>query len=496
MLCLAIVSSVLVLLIYHSFITAIIFSALCIIFIFVLNYKKRGGTFIFCGVWLLAVILSAANSLSDVDRMNKMDQMTVSGEFVAVTVSENKRENYLCVVEVIDSTVLEKGDRLQIIYKGPEINVGQSFKANAALSKLEGDVTVRSFYSENIYLFADMSNIVLTNNNDFILTKVESFRKFIKNEIFKFYGKDEAATMLALLTGDRTYLSDSFYSNIKGAGVMHVMVVSGMHLSIIVSLMLYVVNKFVYNRFLKSFVIFLTVLALAAVCGFTMSILRAGITYLLISVSLLLNRHSDSANNLGTAISVILLFNPMAIFSVALQLSVLSTFGILSVAIPTTKFLEENGIIRNKIALSSISAVLITVSAMVLTLPVTVSVFGYISNMALFANLLISFATTLAICLCIIGFILFPFKSVIFYFSNLTVKYINAVINYFGGSEFATTNLPKWCVYLAIAIIFLIFYILVACANRDYMLKLKSIVKNKITEGGKILKWQSFSKKR
>ena len=83
-----------------------------------------------------------------------------------------------------------------------------------------------------------------------------------------------------------------------------------------------------------------------------------------------------------------------------------------------------------------------------------------------------------------------------FYFSNLTVKYINAVINYLGGSEFATTNLPDWFVYLAIAIIFLIFYILVACANRDYMLKLKSIVKNKITEGGKILKWQSFLKKR
>lgn len=496
MLFLAIMASFSVLLIYHSFFTAIIFSALCIIFIFLLNYKKQGGTFIFCTVWLLAVMLSSADCLSDIDRMNKMDQMTVSGEFVAVTVSENRPENYLCVVEVIDSPILENGDRLQITYKGPEINVGQSFKANATLSKLEGDVTIRSFYSENIYLFADMSNIVLTNNNDYILTKVDSFRRFIKREIFKFYGEDEAATMLALLTGDRTYLSDSFYGNIKGAGVMHVMVVSGMHLSIIVSLMLYIVNKFVYNRFLKSVVIFLTVLVVAAVCGFTMSILRAGITYLLVSVSLILNRNSESANNLGTAISVILLFNPMAIFSVALQLSALSTFGILSVAIPISKFLDEKGIIRSKSLLAIVSAVLITVSAMILTLPVTISVFGYVSNMALISNLLISFATTLALCLCIMGFIIFPLRSVMFYFSNLTVKYINAVINYLGGSEFATTNLPDWSVYLAIAIIFLIFYILVACANRDYMLKLKSIVKNKITEGGKILKWQSFLKKR
>lgn len=495
MLLLAILSSVLVFLIYHSFFTAIIFSALCIIFIFLLNYKKRGGVFIFCGIWLLAVVLSAANCLNDIDRMNKTDQMTVSGEFVAVTVSENKLENYLCVVEVIDSKVLEKGDKLQITYKGPEIKIGQSFKANATLSKLSGEVTVRSFYSENIYMFADMSNIVLTSNGDFILTKLDNFRQFIKNEIFKFYGNDEAATMLALLTGDRTYLSDSFYSNIKGAGVMHVMVVSGMHLSIIVSLMLYIVNKLVYNRFLKSIIVFLTVLAVAAVCGFTMSILRAGITYLMISLSLILNRQSESANNLGTAISVILLLNPMAIFSVALQLSALSTFGILSVALPITKFLKEKFIIRNKGLLSIASAVLITASAMLLTLPVTLSVFGYVSNMSLVANLLISFAVTLAICLCIIGFILFPLRSLLFYFSNLTVKYINFVINYLGSSNFATTKLPQWCVYLAIAIIFLIFYVLVACANRDYMLKLKSIVKNKITEGGKKLKWQSFLKK-
>lgn len=314
MLFLTIISSVAVLLVYHSFLASIIFSALCIVFIFIMNYKKRGGTFIFCSLWLLAVVLSSANSLSNIDRMNKMDQMTVKGEFVAVTVSENRREDYLCVVEVIESPVLKKGDRLQVTYNGSEIDVGQAFKANAALSKLSGDVTVRSFYSENIYLFADMSNIVLTDNNDFVLTSVENLRIFIKNEIFKFYGKDEAATMLALLTGDRTYLSDSFYSNIKGAGVMHVMVVSGMHLSIIVSLMLYIVNKFVYNRFLKSFVIFLTVFAVAAVCGFTMSILRAGITYLLVSLSLLINRNSDSANNLGTAISVILLFNPNGYF--------------------------------------------------------------------------------------------------------------------------------------------------------------------------------------
>lgn len=496
MLLLSIVASILVVLIYYSFFASVIFSALCIIFMFVLNYKKQGGVYIFCGVLLLAIMLSSANCLSNIERMNKMDEMTVSGEFVALTVSENKKENYLCEVEVIESSVLHKGDRLQVKYKGPELNVGQSFKANADLNRLTSEVTIRSFYSERIYMFADLSNIVLTDNKDFILTSLDGFRKFIKREIFKFYGNDEAATMLALLTGDRTYLSDSFYGNIKGAGVMHVMVVSGMHLSIIVVLMLYFINKFMYNRFLKSLVVFLTVLAVAAVCGFTMSILRAGITYLMVCVSLLLNRQSDSANNLGAAVSTILLVNPMAIFSVAFQLSVLSTFGILSIALPVTKFLGDKKIICNKPLLSVVSALLITLSAMILTLPVTIKVFGYVSNMALVANLLISFAVTLAISFCIIGFVLFPIRSLFFAGSNIVVKYINTVINYLGASEFSVRNLPEWSAYVTVAVIILIFYILVACAKRDYMLKLKSIVKNKVAEGGKKLKWQSFLKKR
>lgn len=495
MLLLAVVAAVSVLLIYHSFFTAIIFSALCIIFMFVLHYKKQGGIFIFCGVWLLVIMLSTANCLSDVDRMNKLDDMTVTGEFVAVSVSENKAKSCLCEIEVIKSSVLEKGDKLQVTYTGPEISIGQSFKASAHLSKLTG-TTARSFYSEKIYLFADMTNIVLTDNNDFILTKISEIRQFIKNKIFKFYGKQEAATMLALLTGDRTYLSDTFYNNLKGTGVMHVMVVSGMHLSVIVSLMLYIVNRLVYNRFLKGFVIFLTVLAVAAVCGFTMSIMRAGITYLFVALGLLINRQANSANSLGAALSAIMLINPMAIFSVALQLSALSTFGILSVAIPVTKFIKDNNIIRHKALISVVSAVLITLAALILTLPVTISVFGYISNVSVITNLLISLATTVALCLCIVGFILFPLQGVLFYLSNVTVSYINAVINYFGSSEFATTNLPKWSAYLTVAVIFLIFYGLVACAKRDYMLKLRSISNKKITEGGKISKWQSFMRKR
>lgn len=496
MLFLAIVSALSVLLIYYSFFTAIIFAALCIILMFVLNYKKQSGVLILCVCILLFTMLSAAYTMNNIDRCEKLDGMTVSGEFLAVSVSENKTDNYICEIEVLECKYLKQGDKLQAFYSGPKIEMGQSFRAKAVVTKIKNAVTAKSFHSEGMYLFADLSDIVLTRNNDLVLMGVNKLRLFIKDEIFKFFERDEAATMLALLTGDRTYLSDTFYGNIKSAGVMHVMVVSGMHLSIIVSFVLYAINKFMHNRYLKSLIIFLTVLAVAAVCGFTMSIQRAGITYLLLALSLLIGRQYNSENSLGAAVSIIILFNPLAIFSIAFQLSVLSTFGILSVALPVTEFLRLNQIIKSKKILSGISSVLITLSAFLLTLPVAISVFGYVSNVSLITNLLISFAVTLALCICITGFVLFPLRNVIFYIASLVVKYINAVINYLGSTEFSVTYMPEWVAYLAALIIFLILWGLVACAKRDNMLKLKGIINKKIAEGGGKLKWPFSMKKR
>lgn len=496
MLFLAVVAAVSVLLIYYSFFTAIIFAALCIVLMFVLNFKKQSGVFILCGVMLLLTMLSAAHTLSNIDRCETLDCMTVSGEFVVVSTSQSDSDGYNCEIEVINCKYLQNGDKLSAAYTGPEIELGQTFRAKASLSKIENSATALNYYSKGIYLFADLSSLVLTNNNDFVLSGVNTLRKYIKTEIFKYFEKSEAVTMLALLTGDRTHLTDNFYSNLKSAGVMHVMVVSGMHLSIIVAFMLYVVKKFLYNRFLKAFVIFITVVSVAAVCGFTMSIMRAGITYILIALALLIGRKYNPENSLGAAVSIILLINPLAIFSAAFQLSVLSTFGILSIALPVIKFLVEYKIIKNKLLLGVTSLVLISLAALLLTLPVTISIFGYVSNMSLVTNLLISFAVTAAISLCILGFLCFPLRSVIFWATSLIIRFVNWVINYFGSSEFAVTHLPKWSAAVIIAVIFLILCILLACAKRENMLKLKGIVDKKVKEGGGKLKWPSFSKKR
>ena len=182
MLALAIAMAVAVLLVYYSFFISIIFASTVIVLLFLANYKKKNGVLIFCGVWLLATMLSTAHCLSDVDRLSKYDDMTVSGEFVTVDVSQNNGLNYVCEIEVVESGHLNKGDKLRASYTGPQLKLGQSFRANAKLNVTSDTAQAMSYYSENIYLFADLSNIVLTNNEDFVLTTTGDLEIILKTK--------------------------------------------------------------------------------------------------------------------------------------------------------------------------------------------------------------------------------------------------------------------------------------------------------------------------
>ena len=215
-------------------------------------------------------MLSAAHTLNDIDRISKLNALTDTGEYLVTSESEDKGEYYFCQVEVIKSDYLEKGDKLKVSYEGAEIKEGQSFRAKIKISDMINSPYKLSYYSTGVYAFGDVSNIVLTNNCDFVLTSINSVKTYIKTTIFSNLSYDEAATTLAVLTGDRGYLNDNFYSNIKSAGVMHVMVVSGMHLSIIVSFALYLVNKFLYNRYLKALIMVFvtTVVCIKQLCYF------------------------------------------------------------------------------------------------------------------------------------------------------------------------------------------------------------------------------------
>ena len=461
----------------------LIFVLLPIVF-FILVYKKAKGEIIVCFAVVFAVVLSLVFTTRSVTELEKFDGCDCAGEFVVLEEPVNHGDYYSVNIETIYSETLKSGTKLNAVFYKGELEVSQKIKANIFVEGMKNYKLKYSFYSSGIYLKGRIKSFEYIGEREFVLHKLDGFKNYIKETIFEFYGKRESATMLALLSGDRSYFSNQFYANVKNSGVAHVMVVSGMHLSIIVSLFLYLINKVLYNRYLKAVVIFAATLLVAAVCGFTMSILRAGITYLFLALSLVLKRENTPENTLGCAVCTVLIMNPFAIMNVAFQLSVLSTFAILVVAVPISLYIEERKLIKNRFILTIIVAVITSLSALIFTAPTTTYIFGYISNVSVITNLLITFAVTFGLILCILG-LLIPFlRPILFGLSNLAISYINWVIDYFGNLSFSTTDTSKIVSLFMVVVIIAILWILVACKKHKDVLKLKEIRAKKHKERG------------
>ncbi len=487
----SIASSVISVLFLCSEVALFVLSLLILAFIFFLIYKRVKGELIFSAILVLAVTVSGFLTASKAENLKAYDGVLCTGEFTVVSNPVNHSSFYSVTLETVKSDVLDSGEKIGVTYNNISLEFSDKIYAEIKLSKYDQNQKAYGFYAEGQFMCGNVKTAAKTGRKDSVLSAVNDIRKYIKTVVFENYGTEEAATVMALVAGDKTYFSPRFEGNVKAAGVAHVMVVSGMHLSVIVSMLLYICNRFLYNRFLKAVVILFATFAVMTVCGFTMSVMRAGITYILIAFSLIINRESTAENTLGFAVVIILIINPFAIFSIAFELSVLSTFAILVVALPVTEYLSKRDKFKSKIIDTVLSSCIISISALIFTAPITIYYFGYISTVSIITNLLIGSATSFIIIFCILGFLV-PF--LFFRLSELLTSYINTVINFFGSLPYATVNLSRIVIIFAILIIIVILLGIVACKVKLDMVKLKSIRDIRKTEGGNGIYVANFRK--
>lgn len=484
-----------------AFYSQVLLTVICITVIFVLAAMilfRAKAELIFAVLILMAVLMSAFSVCGDINRSNASGE--VAGRCRLCVCEITYKSSEFCAADVeVTGGELEKGTKLSVTYSKTELYVGQSIDATVKAEAVDREYR-DYYYAKEIYLKGSIRDInVVKEKDDFVLKTVQKVRDYIKDTLFSRLRYSEASTLCALIFGDNSYFTDEFYSNVKSAGISHVMVVSGMHLSILVLFFTKLSETVLYNRYLKAFCMILVAILLTALCGFTMSMLRAGVTYALMAVALILGRPHNGENILGAAVSLILIFTPNAILSGAFQLSVAATYGILAVALPILGYVTEKQAIKSIVINNIFSLVIVNLSALLLTLPITIKLFGCVSNVALITNLLISYAVTIVLWLSVaallINLVLPIVANLIFILCGLITNYINTVINFFGSFEFSVTEVPKFCWIIAVLAIAVTFWILLACKKRRDMIKLKEMNEKIIKESGKGTRWRQFLKR-
>ncbi len=285
--------------------------------------------------------------------------------------------------------------------------------------------------------------------------------------------------MTALLTGDTTliYADNSLYANMAEAGIMHIVAVSGMNVAFLVGFIQIAIRR----KRLASFIGIPMVCIFVPFAGATASVFRAAFMQIMILSAPLLRRENDSITSLSAALAVLLLINPNACASVGLQLTFAATLGIILVTPKIYDSLVNNilskykksrnkGSIAQRATYKLLDGICVTfastIGAILLSTPVSVVYFGYVSIIGVLVNILVFWAVSVCFIMgyisCLLGMLWLPLGTVPGALTSLLVRYIIKVASLAASFPYAAVytkgNIFGYWVIL-VYIIFILCYI-------------------------------------
>lgn len=222
---------------------------------------------------------------------------------------------------------------------------------------------------------------------------------FIK-ELRESAGNQEWADMIiAITTGDKSYLDQESKDAFISSGTMHLMAVSGLHagfLFIFVSFILSFLGNRLLPKIVRSVAIISTLWIYCAIAGFSPSSLRAVIMISMLTIYRLTGRSPLSLNSLCASALLITLFSPESLYEPGFVLSYVAFLSILFINPKIDNLVSsDNKIVRWFWGLISIS-----IACQIGTSLISVSLFGFFPLYFLIANILLMPLSAIIIYLC------------------------------------------------------------------------------------------------
>ncbi|ADO76793.1 DNA internalization-related competence protein ComEC/Rec2 [Halanaerobium praevalens] len=167
----------------------------------------------------------------------------------------------------------------------------------------------------------ELEKINLIQKSKSIKNSLISFKKILLTNIDYLFSFKNGAFIKAILLGEREDLNFTQKDLLKNAGASHLLAISGLHMGIIILSFSYLLFKIFTSKkmalYFLSFLIFIYIILVGA----AVSIIRAALLALLFLWASEFNREADFLNIIALTLIINLVINPLALFTVSLQLS-------------------------------------------------------------------------------------------------------------------------------------------------------------------------------
>lgn len=238
------------------------------------------------------------------------------------------------------------------------------------------------------------------DNTFSILRSINRIRNALTANIDKFATPDTRGFLNAALLGYRKNLDSKLKNSFRETGISHIIAISGLHLSLIILITWYICSRLNLSKRHTAVISIITCLFFLTLSGNRPSVLRASVVAVIYLSSILIYRESNFINSLGAAALLICIIEPMQIYDIGMQLSFTSVFFISNIMQETPELIQSmRPSFRLKLNfweyyLKSIPhkiilLLIVSVSAWLGVLPITVFYFHQVSIIGFIANLLI-----------------------------------------------------------------------------------------------------------
>jgi len=333
---------------------------------------------------------------------------------------------------------------------------------------LNGEIHKHKF--SNNFNFFNFSDYLIQNKIYFSVDNISNFKIVknynlpfllkIKKNIFKNFSNNIIDNfILGILFGDKSFIDKSIIENFKIIGISHILAISGLHIGFITTFLYFIFKKLKLNKITSFILLSIILLSYLFILDWTASAFRAVLMSLLILFAIIIQRRIIPLNILSVAFIIIIFFKSDEIFNPGFQLSFAAVFSIFYLFLPIYNlFLNKNFFIKYLI-----SPFILSFFILIITAPITIHHFNFLSLHSLWANIIIVPLMGLIIPLSLIYVLSFTLPDFFTIFFRILLEFLINLIykfSYFlAGFKIFTFSIPSFNLLFYLFYYFLILLI-------------------------------------
>ena len=383
------------------------------------------------------------------------NETTFIGKVISYKIDGDKLSITIKAKEKIIANYYFKTKKEKDYYKST-LHLGNKIKLTGTLT-LPTRNTIPNGFNYKEYLYYHKIHYSINTNKIEKIENNTSILYFIKNKIIKRLNKiDDTGYIRTFILGDKNFLDEETIEKYQENGISHLFAISGMHISFITGILLFLLGKITYNNYYKYSIVILFLFFYLFLTNYSASIIRTTTIFILNALNKCFNLKIKKIDIMLLTLSIICIINPYILYDIGFQFSYIISFTLIVLGKK----------VKGKIKQSLYTSYLCFISS----IPICLYHFYQINILSIILNLVM---------IPLVSIIVFPFSLIVFILPKLTPIY-HIIISLLETTNHIASKINILCLTFSkpsiILVVILYIIIFLTINNKKYLIILIGIL--------------------